>query len=165
MAILDADKEGFLRSDRSLIQTIGRAARNLRSKAILYADQITGSMRRALDETERRRTKQQTYNQTHGITRAASRRRWPTSWKARISIPAHRCRRRNTPRLPRGRRPTPETPALLMKKIKQLERRCTATPAIWSSKALETYLQPQPPAGQRYSFIGIGLAVKRHPQS
>src|SRR3569623_1176471 len=77
VCILDADKEGFLRSETSLVQTIGRAARNVEGRVILYADRITGSMERALRETDRRRQKQQEYNEAHGIT--------PTTIKRNIS--------------------------------------------------------------------------------
>jgi excinuclease ABC subunit B len=68
VAILDADKEGFLRSERSLTQTAGRAARNLNGKVIMYADKITGSMQRTMDETDRRRIRQFKYNEENGIT-------------------------------------------------------------------------------------------------
>ena len=85
VAILDADKEGFLRSENSLIQTIGRAARHLNGRAILYADRITGSIQRALEETNRRRAQaDRVQRDSTASRRAASRRPSRTSWKARI---------------------------------------------------------------------------------
>ena len=122
VAILDADREGFLRSDSSLIQTIGRAARNLRGKAILYADRVTGSMERAIAETDRRRAKQETFNLEHGIT--------PKSIEKKVADVMEGAYDSNSPR---GRRfarvaePDAEygtvTPGNLDKVIKELEQK------------------------------------------
>ena len=128
VAILDADKEGFLRSAESLIQTIGRAARNVNGKAILYGDEITGSMRRAIDETERRREKQIRHNEEQGIT--------PTTIMKRISDVMEGARSeeggkrgRRQSKQPVGRQRSsdaatinvPSDPAKLAKRIRELE--------------------------------------------
>ena len=126
VAILDADKEGFLRSDRSLIQTIGRAARNLNGRAILYAEQVTGSMRRAIEETERRRNKQQTFNADHGIT--------PKGVTKSVQDIMEGARRMPTKAKAKGRKVAEETlaygqellrlsPAALARKLEQIEAR------------------------------------------
>ncbi len=90
VAILDADKEGFLRSERSLIQTVGRAARHLNGRAIMYADEVTGSMQRAIDETNRRRDKQVTFNKKHGITPRGITKKVPDIMEGARKSPAER---------------------------------------------------------------------------
>jgi excinuclease ABC subunit B len=114
VAILDADKEGFLRSEGALIQTIGRAARNVNGRAILYADTITGSMRRALDETARRRSKQVEHNLAHGITPQGIRK------AVQDVMEGARAADERAERLEAGI-PLDMTPEQIMKRIKTLE--------------------------------------------
>ncbi len=120
VAILDADKEGFLRSERSLIQTVGRAARNAEGKAILYAERITGSMQRALDEMERRRSTQIEYNLEHGITpRGVSKAVTDVMESAHVITGAARSRQVAEP----GADYSLQSPEQIARKIKQLEER------------------------------------------
>ena len=121
VAILDADKEGFLRSERSLIQTVGRAARNMRGKAILYADRVTGSMEKALAEMDRRREAQLEFNREHGITPKGIEKAVTDIMEARGDTPGLPARLRKVAEPPPAY--AAETPEVLMKKIKQLEER------------------------------------------
>jgi len=124
VAILDADKEGFLRSERSLIQTIGRAARNLHGRAILYADSITGSMQRALDETDRRRAKQVEFNKIHGITPKGIQKSVTDVLEgARAPAPGRARGRRVAEPKRRYAKEIPEDAAALGKLIKKLEEK------------------------------------------
>ena len=119
VAILDADKEGFLRSERSLIQTMGRAARNVHGTALLYADEVTGSMRRAIDETNRRRERQLTFNEAHGIKPATIVKQVADIMEAAYPVPG------------RGRKRSAEdkalyesmTPENLLRKAQKLEKK------------------------------------------
>jgi len=122
VAILDADKEGFLRSERSLIQTIGRAARNLNGRAILYADYITDSMRRAIDETDRRRHKQEAFNRRHGITPQGIQKSVEDIMETGRTIPGRNLRDKNRRSRPEDR-PLLADPVAMDKKIRELEIR------------------------------------------
>ncbi|MCY4329419.1 MAG: excinuclease ABC subunit UvrB [Endozoicomonadaceae bacterium] len=121
VTILDADKEGFLRSERSLIQTIGRAARHLKGKAILYADEITGSMRRAIDETNRRRKKQVRYNKQHNITPKGITRKIHDIMEGAIPGAKSKGRKKQVADIPTDQ--LPADPKELLKMITQMEKK------------------------------------------
>ena len=119
VAILDADKEGFLRSERSLIQTIGRAARHVHGTAILYADRMTGSMQRAIDETTRRRDRQLAHNKKHGITPASIVKQVSDIMEAAYPVPGRRKRRVAED----GAHYDQMTPEQLLKRATKLEKK------------------------------------------
>ncbi|MEO5371987.1 MAG: excinuclease ABC subunit UvrB [Magnetococcus sp. DMHC-1] len=121
VAILDADKEGFLRSETALIQTIGRAARNVEGRVILYADRMTGSLQRALDETNRRRTRQETFNRQHNITPVSVKREVAEVPGGEFHTDASSATGRSTP-LPTNTHP-PLSPADRNREIQRLEKR------------------------------------------
>ena len=121
VAVLDADKEGFLRSDNSLIQTIGRAARHINGRAILYADTVTGSMRRAIEETDRRRHKQIEYNRLHGITPRGIQKAVADIMEGARAEPAAPSERRRGARGGRDAKVQDLRPEALVRQIKKLE--------------------------------------------
>jgi len=125
VAILDADKEGFLRSTTSLIQTIGRAARNVNGKVILYADRITKSMKKAIEETERRRRIQEEYNKKHGITPQTVKRNLDSSILEDAGLlPFHKLKKKKGERIPR-------TEEELLEEIARLEREMKEAAKNW----------------------------------
>ena len=124
VAILDADKEGFLRSERSLIQTVGRAARHIRGRAIMYAGEVTGSMQRAIDETNRRRAKQIVFNREHGITPRGITKKVPDIMEGARTSPYERgAYRTRLEDIAESTECLSLTPEQGMKKIKQLEHK------------------------------------------
>ena len=133
VAILDADKEGFLRSERSLIQTIGRAARNLKGRAILYADRETGSIQRALSETTRRREKQMAFNERHGITPQGIRKSVQDIMEGAI-IGQRKSNKTKKSKPVLASRFTNMSEQALLKELVTMENKCFNMPKIWTLK-------------------------------